>query len=256
MENIVKFIIGATLITVLFMFISSEISSFISPLIHSVDQDDIDMSLKTNKDLVKRESDASFKTLKGEDKNKNGIRDDPERMLEYYYDFSKKYYYDSSKLDKTRYNKYYKKSISHLLEKMQGLTKHEDAFDIDIYSSDFEFKESKGLALKRYKYLDDYLAVEKYTKCLFKMINDNERVWSGNGFLHIIRSQMNTKNRRMFFGEQLLFQSKSMFESNIVTKPRNFNDYSSEFSRLKDKLKIKSEEKRDKIKKCAIEELI
>lgn len=256
MGNIVKFIMGAILLTVLFMFISSEISNFMSPLIYSASQDDIDMSLKTNKDLVKRESDASFKTLKGEDKNKNGIRDDPERMLEYYYDFSKKYDYDSSKLDKTIYNKYYKKSIAHLLKKMQNLIKHESVFERDIHSLDFKSKDFKGLALKRYKYLDDYFAVEKYTNCLYKMINDNERVGSGNSFLHIIRKQMNTKNRRVFFGEQLLFQGDSMFEINIVTKPSRFKNYELEIVSLKEKLKIKSKEKRDKIQKCKIEEII
>lgn len=241
-KELIKTKIGFFMVFAIVAISYSELSNVASPVMYNATQDSIDSELKNN--IVKRESEEAFFTLSGEDKNKNGLRDDPERELAFQYRDKKANGYDS-----------YEKKIKHLLRKMNALTKYEDIASFDY---DPTKKYSKSKLKRRYDFLDNYFAIKAFNKCLYEEINDNYDVGSGAQYLQVIRKQLNTKKRRDFFGEDMLFHSPNMFETFTVTKPEGYYsltlEYSSLHTKLYDPKRIKDYRKASKIKNCEVKE--
>lgn len=241
----IKGFIGLIILFALSIGMWSEMSNFISPLISNTSESDIDAEFKQNKKMVKKEPISYFSSLSGNDSNKNGLRDDPERLMLYQYE---NYSYTMIKGKK---NEYYLKNIKHLLKKMQDLTKYEKISKFKTnYESNINKKDRLNYELK-YKYYSEYFSILEYTKCLYKKIDKEERVGSGNAFLHVIRKQLNTKKRRDFFGDHLLEQNLTIFDGKTFSKPKDNSIMYREYTFLHDFLK-KKDYKYENIKKCEI----
>lgn len=246
----IKNLFGLIIIVTIILAYYAEFSNVASPIAFNITQDDIDKEY--SKKIVKKESEEAFFTLKGEDKNKNGIRDDVER--EFIFQYKDK----DGKIYKEITNK-----IEHLLKKMQTLTKYEDVAYLNMHTYD-EHKKLKNKAEKqrKYEFLDNHLAIKEFNKCLYKIINDHKDVGSGAKYLQVIRKQLNTKQRRDFFGEDMLFQNYDRFQQFVAKPPKSEEGQSSEMASIYDDLhgtygkypKNKQKIKASNIKKCTIEE--
>lgn len=215
-ESLFKYIIGFFIIFIIAAFTVSEIIHNASPLFSHSSHEMIDETLKDK--IVGKESDEAFYSLKGEDKNKNGLRDDVERVIQYQYSYKKGMkgrYYNQKNI------KFFESKILFLMKKMQSLTKDEDIFNA-VMSDDFELDDLGHREAKRYiKFYIKRKNIHKFSSCLFDYINNQDLVGTGAEYFQIIRTQLNTKKRRTFFGETMLFRGSNIFESFIAHPPRD-----------------------------------
>lgn len=191
---------------------SQDINSSMTP-------DQIDNFAEGRFDLVKRESGESILTLKGEDKNKNGIRDNPERLMEalLYHDYDYDY----------NYNKIKKVEIYRMvLRAMQKIIVNDEKINnvwLEYKKDEISGKLTKKDIKKVEKVLLKQLNIFKLLECVNNEINENNEtnhhrdIDDDNYTNEIIAAQLNTVSRRQVFsGPKLHFKSVNSHINSII----------------------------------------
>jgi hypothetical protein len=232
-QSLMEFFVKFMMVFIPAVFVISEVTNMASPLAKFASHSTIDEALGDG--VVAMESDKAFYTLKGEDKNKNGIRDDVERVIDYQYSYKngKIDYYDNP-----RDHDFYEDKIRFLMKKMQSLTQYEDTANWErpfpSKNTRLERKNMKG----RVMYLQGRHNIRVFSKCLYDELNAQESVGTGAEYLQILRTQLNNNKRRKYFGESMLLHGNNIFESFISHKPR-FDDHTYDLSNYSSELKFK-----------------